>query len=113
LRLAFAFINNHFDVFDHYNVIYFLYAHGLAVKTEYRVRGIAAELLKARIPLMKAIGVNITASLFTTVGSQKPALKVGYTEDLSISYEIMQKYFKNFDFSIANSPDCKLLSLKI
>lgn len=113
LREAFAFINGQFDVFDHYNVNYYLYAHGLAVKPEYRGRGIAVELLKTRVPLMNVIGLTVTSSLFTTKGSQVAAFKVGYTEDFAITYEIIKKKFPTVDFSCANSPDCKLLSLKI
>lgn len=113
IREAFNFINGLFDVFEHYNVNYYLYAHGLAVKTEYRGRGIATEVLKARVPLMSTLGLSVTSSLFTTLAAQKAAFKIGYTEDFSVSYEILQKRFKNFDFSIADTDDCKLLSFKI
>lgn len=112
-KQAFAFINGQFNVFDHYNVIDYLYAHGLAVKTEYRGRGIATELLKARVPFMKAHDLTVTASLFTTSGSQKAATTIGFCEDFSISYEKMQKYFDDLDFSLVDTPDCKLLTLKI
>lgn len=113
MRQSFAFINNFFDVHAHNNVIYFLYAHGLAVKTEYRGRGIATELLKVRIPFMRANGLLVTASLFTTAASQKAAFKLGFREDFSISYKVLQQQFPDFDFSSANCDDCKLLSLKI
>lgn len=113
IREAFLFITSLFDVFEHYNVNYYLYAHGLAVKTEYRDRGIATELLKSRAPLMRSLGLSVTSSLFTTLGAQKAALKVGYTEDFSITYEVLQRKLTNFDFSCADAVDCKLLSFKI
>lgn len=100
-------------MFDHYNVNDYLYAHGLAVRTDHRERGIAVEILKARVPLMQACNLSITTSLFTTLGSQKAALKVGFEEDFSISYEKLKQKFKDIDFSSANTPDCKLMSLKI
>jgi hypothetical protein len=83
------------------------------VKTEYRGFGIATELLKARIPLMKVLDLTITASLFTTIQSQKAAEHVGFEEEFSISYGILQEKYPKFDFSSASAPDCKLLSLKI
>lgn len=113
MRQTFTFINNLFDVFDHYNINYFLYAHGLAVREDLRGSGIATELLKARIPLLKALNVTVTASLFTTIQSQKAAEKVGFHEEFSIPYETLQQKFPKFDFSVANSVDCKMLSLKI
>lgn len=113
MRQTFTFINSFFDVFDHYNINYFLYAHGLAVKENLRGSGIATELLKARIPLLKTLDVTVTASLFTTIQSQKVAQKVGFREEFSMPYEILQQKFPNFDFSVANSADCKMLSLKI
>jgi ribosomal protein S18 acetylase RimI-like enzyme len=113
LRSTFAFINSHFDVFDHYNVNHFVYAHGLAISPNFRGRGIATELLKARVPFLKAHDLAITSSLFTTLDAQRAALRAGFHEDLSMSYEILQRKFSDFDFSNANCADCKLLSLKI
>ena len=113
MRQTFTYINKFFDVFDHYNIIYYLYAQGLAVKPNYRGLGIATELLKARVPLMKALDITVTASLFTTIQSQKAAEKIGFQEEFSISYEILQQNFPKFDFSIANAANCKMLSLKI
>lgn len=113
MRLAFVFINSHFDVFDHNNVNDFLYAHGLAIRPDYRGYGVASEMLKARAPFMKCHNLRVTTSLFTTLGSQKAALKNGYHEDCSISYAILQKKYPEIDFSCANCEDCKLLTLKI
>lgn len=113
MRAAFAFINSLFDPFDHYNVNYYVYAHGLAINPDYRNRGIAGEMLKARIPFMKAHSLSVTTSMFTTIGSQKAATKIGFHEDFSLSYEIIQNKFKEFNFSIANTPDVKLLSLQV
>lgn len=70
-----------FDVFQHYNVNDYLIAYGLCVDTAYRARGIATEMLKARGPLLKALGLKVTTTAFTGIGSQKAALKAGYEEN--------------------------------
>lgn len=62
---------------------------------------------------MKAHDLTVTASLFTTAGSQKAAGKIGFYDDFSISYELMQKHFDDLDFSLVDTPDCKLLTFKI
>lgn len=62
---------------------------------------------------MKSHELSVTTSMFTTIASQKAAIKIGYNEDLSISYAIMQEKFPDFDFSCANSDDIKLLTMKI
>lgn len=110
---SFSYINKFYDVHDHNNVLDFLYAHGLAVKTNYRNKGIATKLLEARVPFMKIHNLPVTASIFTTLGSQKAAFKLGYEENFSISYAVLQETFRDFDFSSANCGDCKLLSLSI
>lgn len=102
-----------YDVHGHYNVNYFLYAYGLAVKTEYRGRGIASELLKARSLLMRAYDISVTTSIFTTHAGQKAAAKTGFSENFAISYETLQDKFKDLDFSGVDTPICKVLSLQI
>lgn len=59
-------------------------AFGLSVKSKYRGRGIGENILKARIPLGKAIGVNVTSTIFSAIASQKAAFKAGF----QLSYEI-------------------------
>lgn len=102
-----------YDVFGHYNVNYFLYAHGLAVKTENRGKGIASELLKARVSFMKANDLSVTTSIFTTSGGQKAAEKSGFFDNFVISYDILQQRFTDFNFSSADTRNCKISTLKI
>lgn len=66
-------------MFDKFGIDTYMLAHGLGVHTQYRYRGIATEFLKARIPMMKALGIPYTATLFTSLGTQKAAVKAGYT----------------------------------
>lgn len=74
-----------FNIFEKFNVTDYLSAYGLCVNPEYTGRGIATELLKARVPLLKALGLKVTSTLFTSIGAQKAALKAGYQEDFVIS----------------------------
>jgi RimJ/RimL family protein N-acetyltransferase len=71
-----------FNLFEHYKIDQCLYGFGLAVDPTYRGRGIATELLKARFPLLKTLGIKITTTAFTGPASQAAARKAGYHEDL-------------------------------
>lgn len=72
-------ILDQFVMFDKFGIDTYMLAYGMGVSSQYRYRGIATEFLKARIPMLKAIGVSHTATLFTAVGTQKAAVKAGYT----------------------------------
>lgn len=74
-----------FNVFQHYKVDEYLIAYGLCVDTDFRGRGIATEMLKARVPVLKALGLKVTATAFTGIGSQKAAEKAGYEENFVIT----------------------------
>lgn len=92
-----------------------MFAAGLCVDEKFRGRGIATEILKARIPLMKSIGIEVTTSVFSTLGAQKAALAAGYDENYKISYEALQARFPEMDFSYGASVHgfCKILSRKV
>lgn len=90
-----------------------MYAAGLCVDKKFRGRGIATEILKARGPLMKTIGIEVTSSVFSTVGAQKAAAAAGYEENLSVDYEDYQKLFPEMDFSLAFKTSCKVQSLRV
>lgn len=40
---------------------------------KYRGRGIATEMLKARRPFLEALGLKVTSTAFTGIGTQKAA----------------------------------------
>lgn len=80
-----SYASKQFNVFEHYNVKEYLTAYGLCVDTEYRNRGLATEMLKARAPLLKALGLKVTTASFTGTGSQKAAAKAGYEENFAIT----------------------------
>lgn len=79
---------NQFNPFEHDKVSKYLTDYGLLVHPDYRKLGIATEMLKARIPMMKELGIELTASDFTGTGSQIAAMRAGYTETYSIKYLI-------------------------
>lgn len=79
-----SYAQQQFNVYQHFNVNEYLIAYGLCVDTQYRARGIATEMLKARAPFLKALGLKVTTTAFTGIGSQKAALKAGYKENFSI-----------------------------
>lgn len=108
-----GFVNGAFNVMEYYKVDRVMFAAGLCVDQKFRGRGIATEILKARIPLMQAIGIEVTSSIFSTVGGQKAAKAAGYDENFSISYEDLQVKLVGLDFSHAFKTSCKVLSLKL
>lgn len=102
-----------FNIFEDYQVDHYLHAFGLGVEVEHRGKGIAVELLKARIPLLKVLGLSVTATVFSTLSSQKAAVKAGYKETYAISYEQLRRMFTNFDFSEFTGTHCKDFVLQI
>jgi RimJ/RimL family protein N-acetyltransferase len=79
-----SYAQEQFSSFKHYNVDKYLIAYGLCVDTNYRARGIATEMLKARLPIMKSLGLKVTTTAFTGLGSQRAAEKAGYEENFVI-----------------------------
>lgn len=102
-----------FNVFEAHGVDKYLTAYGLAVNRRYRGRGIATEILKARVPMCKAFGLRLTATNFTALGSQKAAEKAGFTTDFEVTYDDFAKMGPNYTFPGIRSKSLKLMSLKI
>lgn len=73
------------DVFNRYGVDKYLCGLGLSVNPLYRSRGIATEIINARIPLLKHLGLTLTSTAFSAVGSAKAASKVGFVTDFEIT----------------------------
>ncbi|CAG9805185.1 unnamed protein product [Chironomus riparius] len=107
------FIEHAFNIMDYYDVDRFMFTAGLCVHKKHRCKGIATEILKARAPLMKTIDVNVTASIFSTIGAQNAATSAGFTHHYSILYEDLEKLFNGMNFSHAYGNSCKLSAFKI
>ncbi|XP_070498762.1 uncharacterized protein [Chironomus tepperi] len=103
------------NIYEKYNVDQYLAAYGLCVNRKYRGLGIATEMLKARAPYMKAMGLKITGTAFTAIGSQIAAKKAGYEEYFVMSFEDIKKIDPRFDFTSnpTNTKYYKQMALKI
>ncbi|XP_062534853.1 uncharacterized protein LOC134204038 [Armigeres subalbatus] len=85
LLLTNEYMTDQFNIFQNYGVDRYLTAYGLAINHRYRGRGIATEILRARIPLCRAFGIRVTATNFTAIGSQKAAAKIGFKNDFEVT----------------------------
>lgn len=66
-------------------------AAGLYVDKKFRNRGIAVEMLKARSTIGKSVGIQVSSNVFSSLGAQKAAAKVGFEESFSIKYSEIPK----------------------
>ncbi|KAG5684450.1 hypothetical protein PVAND_013684 [Polypedilum vanderplanki] len=110
---ALYFIETQHDIFAKYNTDKYLTDYGMVTSHNYRQRGVATEILKARIVLMKNLNIKVTAGAFTVIGSQRAAIKANYIEGFSIKWTEVEKKFPAFDFSIANVDCCKIMEFAI
>ncbi|KAL4712177.1 hypothetical protein ACJJTC_011038 [Scirpophaga incertulas] len=93
---AVDFVSRAVDVYQHYGVDQYLTAYGLVVPPSWRGCKIGKEILLARIPLCKALGIKATVTVFTASASQAVAMKAGFEVIYQISYEELAK--KGFIF---------------
>lgn len=103
-----------FDLFKRFQFAdKILIAYGLSVSKKYRRRGIATEILRARIPLCRAMEIPITSTVFTAIGSQKPAEKIGFEVDFEVKYDELAKLHNKLSFKNLGTNSLKLMSLVI
>ncbi|GLG98279.1 Uncharacterized protein GBIM_04863 [Gryllus bimaculatus] len=74
------------DVFARFGVDACLNALGLSVAPRFRGRGVGLRLLRARRPLCRALGLRLTATVFTGAAAQKQALRAGFEPLAQIRY---------------------------
>ncbi|XP_055607212.1 uncharacterized protein LOC129754966 [Uranotaenia lowii] len=101
------------NVFDRHGVDHYLSAMGLSVDPRYRRRGIATEILRARVPLCKAVGLTLTANCFSGVASQIAATKAGFREDVSYHCGSLVNVDERFALPGIENECFKYMSLKI
>nr|XP_049707400.1 uncharacterized protein LOC110382457 [Helicoverpa armigera] len=101
------------DVFQSYQVDKYLTAYGLVVDPAWRGCGVAKELLVARIPLCKALGIKVTATVFTAAASQAVAKKAGFIDLYEITYEELAKKGFVFPGVEKDTKSSKLMALAI
>ncbi|XP_055684400.1 uncharacterized protein LOC129790737 [Lutzomyia longipalpis] len=103
------FLKEKANIYERYNVDRQLYGLGLLTLPKYRGCGIATELLKARFPLMKALGVKLTGTVFSGPGSQGAARKAGFTDDFVATYEELGKNEPFVEFLNTSWPVVKFM----
>lgn len=88
-------------------------AAGLYVDKKYRNRGIAVEMLKVRHQLGKLIGVQVSSNVFSSLGAQKAAAKVGFEESFSIKYSEIPKLTADGHYPNIQDEYFKIMSKKL
>lgn len=73
-----------------------MFHYGLSVHTKYRGRGIGEYILRARIPLGKAIGVSLTSGGFSAIASQKLAARAGFECNIEMTYVFVMYHPQNW-----------------
>ncbi|XP_028034965.1 uncharacterized protein LOC114246579 [Bombyx mandarina] len=101
------------NIFEKYDVDKYLTAYGLVVNPEWRGLNIGKELLETRIPLCRAIGVKVTATVFTAGASQAVAKKAGFEVLFEITYEELAKKGFVFPGIEKDTKSSKLMALMI
>jgi len=104
--------DNFFDPFTHYEVDKVMFAAGLYVDRKYKNRGIAVEMIKARGEVGKAVGVQVSSNVFSSLGAQKAAAKVGFEESFSIKYAELKNLTVDGDFPNITDEYLKIMSKK-
>ncbi|EAT34936.1 AAEL012862-PA [Aedes aegypti] len=97
-------------LFDTHQVDCFLSAWGLSVHPIYRGLGIATEILRARISFCRAFGLTLSATVFSHPGSQVPAAKVGFQDEVVKRFIDLVKMGYNLPVPVEFN---KLMTLKV
>jgi GNAT superfamily N-acetyltransferase len=105
--------NVFFDPFYFFEVDTIMFAAGLYVNENYRNRGIAVEMLKARCELGKTVNVSVSSNVFSCMAAQKAAVKAGYVESFSIKYADLPKFSADGYFPSINDEFLKIMSKKL
>ncbi|XP_055684452.1 uncharacterized protein LOC129790768 [Lutzomyia longipalpis] len=113
LQVVTEFVTKQAAIYEKYSVDKYISAWGLYVFPKFRGMGIGGEILKARIPLGKALGFSATGTLFTSSTSQAIAKKVGFVDDYVVTYEDLGKKEPYIEFPNVTSPLLKVMSLRI
>lgn len=75
------------NIFEELNITEYVDDYGLYVVPEYRGLRIGLEILKAREPLCRALGLRVTLTAFTSDVTQKYALACNFQDFVSKSYK--------------------------
>ncbi|XP_062534852.1 uncharacterized protein LOC134204037 [Armigeres subalbatus] len=107
------YVSKRANIFERYGVDRYLNAMGLSVNPEYRGRGIATEMLRARIALCRTVGLKLSSSCFTGPISQTAAVRAGFQEDFAITYGELARVNRKFSYPGIEENFCKYMSLRV
>lgn len=110
---ALGHISSQFNDMEFYKVDKKLVAAGLNVSDKYSGRGIATNLLKARIPMCQAFGIKLTTTRFNMPIAQHVAKKAGFNIDFEIKKEELLRLYPDFRFKNMDPIGSKSMSLFI
>ncbi|XP_063709635.1 uncharacterized protein LOC134838108 [Culicoides brevitarsis] len=99
------------NIKEKFKVDRFLGAFGLVVSRKYRGFGIGTEILRARIPLCKALGLKVTSNNFSGEKSQRIAEKAGFKVDVSVTFDELAN--AGYKFPNITEACIKVMSLEI
>lgn len=102
-----------FDLFKKFGCDRYLFEYGLCVKPEYRGRGIATEILKARVPQMKLLGIKVSLTAFSAIESQAAAENAGFKVIHEVTYTELKKSHPRYDLSKSNAKSLKYMTLEV
>ncbi|KAK9731427.1 hypothetical protein QE152_g13631 [Popillia japonica] len=85
------FVKDQVDPFKKFNITEYLDGMGLYVLPKYRGEGLGIELLRAREPMCRALGLKATLTLFTSKISQILAERVGFKDLYVAEYADLEK----------------------
>ncbi|XP_070492904.1 uncharacterized protein [Chironomus tepperi] len=100
---AVEYIENEADLFNRHMVDYYLSGTGLAIHPQYRGRGFATEIIKARTSILQFYDLKLTSTGFSSVAAQKAAEKAGHFIDYTISYEKLATMSQKWNFLGTNT----------
>lgn len=89
-----------------------MFAAGLYVDEKYRHRGVAVEMIKARGEVGRAVNIQVSSNVFSSLGAQKAAKKVGYDESFSIKYSDLPNLTVDGHFPNIKDEYLKIMSKK-
>lgn len=88
-------------------------AAGLYVDKNFRNRGIAIEMLRARHKVGKAVEIQVSSNVFSSLGAQKAAVAVGFEESFSIKYSEIPKLTSDGYYPNIKDEYMKIMSKKL
>ncbi|KAJ8940600.1 hypothetical protein NQ318_004796 [Aromia moschata] len=99
------------DIFTELNIDFNITSWGLYVLPEFRLQGIAYELLKAGREIAVALGINVSVTLFTSFGGQSVAERVGFRDITKCSFEDFERVNPLFKFPGIEADSSKAMRL--